>query len=50
VKGFYGKFEKTDLANNHLVELNKDCTYSITKLVKNIKVERIPKAGFDNIF
>ena len=49
-KSLSHKFNKIDIPNNHILEVNSEnCEYSFEKLEKKIKVERNPKALFDHI-
>ena len=44
------KFTKTDIPNNHILDVNSEnCKFTFEKLEKKIKVERNPKALFDHI-
>lgn len=49
-KSLSHKFNKIDIPNNHILEVNSEnCEFSFEKLEKKIKVERNPKALFDHI-
>jgi glucosamine 6-phosphate synthetase-like amidotransferase/phosphosugar isomerase protein len=38
------------IPNNHLLEVNEDCTYSFEKIDRLMTISRNPKAMFDHIF
>jgi glucosamine 6-phosphate synthetase-like amidotransferase/phosphosugar isomerase protein len=47
VKHKFGNF--ISIPGNHIVEVNQDCSYSISKVEKKIQIARNPKALFNHI-
>jgi hypothetical protein len=43
------KISITQIPDNHLIEIDKNCEIKVEKLIKKIKIERSPKATFEHI-